>query len=384
MRIGIMGGTLDPVHRGHVEIALRVKQEMALDQVMLLPAGDPPHKGKTTPKADRLRMAELAASEHEGLFASDVEINREGTTFTVDTLTQLSEEQPETEWVYIVGADTLDVLDSWRNFVRIAGLCSFAAVGRPGNDNERIRRRADELKRLYGAKIFLMDFDGPDISSTEIRRCAAEGLDIRRFVPDSVAEYIREKGLYLCAYNEDKIVEKLRKHISKHRLEHTMGVAYTAKRLAERFGVDPCRAYLAGLLHDCAKGMEYDEMCTLVRESVPDADDTELGSKAVLHAPAGMVVARNKYGVRDAQILSAIRKHTLGAPDMSAMDALIYVADFIEPGRKSFPGLKKAREAAEEDIFRALRICAELSNDYVKGQGLSVHPRTQDMLSNIN
>jgi len=380
MRIGIMGGTLDPVHRGHIDIALRVKQELALDQVMLLPAGDPPHKGKTTPKADRMRMAEIAASAYEGFFASDIEINREGTTFTVDTLTQLTDTHPEVEWVYIVGADTLDVLDSWRNFVKIAGLCSFAAVGRPGNDTARIRRRADELARQYGAKINLMDFDGPDISSTEIRRCVAEGLDITHLVPECVAEYIREKGLYICAYNEEKIIEKLKKHISKHRLEHTMGVAYTARRLAEKYGVDPSRAYLAGLLHDCAKGMEYKDMCVLVRENVPDVDETEMDSRAVLHAPAGMVVARNKYGVRDPEILSAIRKHTLGAPEMSAMDALIYVADFIEPGRKSFPGLKKAREAAETDIFAALRICAELSNAYINEQGLEVHPRTQAML----
>lgn len=383
MRIGIMGGTLDPVHRGHVEIALKVMQEMKLDRVMLLPAGDPPHKGKTTPKADRMRMAEIAADEHEGLFASDIEIKREGTTFTVDTLTQLSLDQPEVEWVYIVGADTLDTLDSWRNFVKIATLCSFAAVGRPGNDAARIQHRAEELKRQYGAKIFLMDFDGPDISSTEIRRCVSEGLDISHLVPDGVAEYIRQNGLYLCLYNEEKILEKLRKHISKHRYEHTIGVADTAQRLAERFGVDPYRARLAGLLHDCAKGMEHKEMYSLVKENVPDVDESELDSRAVLHAPAGMVVARSKYGVRDRQILSAIRKHTLGDAEMSALDALIYVADFIEPGRKAFPGLKKAREAAETDIFKALRICAELSSAYIAEQGLEVHPRTQEMLDNI-
>lgn len=383
MKIGIMGGTLDPVHRGHVDIALKVMKEMALDRVMLLPAGDPPHKGKTTPKLDRMRMAQIAASEHPGFFASDVEISREGTTYTVDTLTQLTQAQPEVEWVYIVGADTLDVLDSWRSFVKVAGMCTFAAVGRPGNDAARIRHRADELARQYGAKIVLMDFDGPDISSTEIRRCVSEGLSVNHLVPDGVAAYIKEQGLYLCAYNEDKIIEKLRKHISKHRLEHTMGVAFTAKRLAERFGVDPARAYLAGLLHDCAKGMEYKDMCKLVKDSVPDADTSEMESRAVLHAPAGMVVARNKYGVRDPQILSAIRRHTLGGPDMTPMEALIYVADFIEPGRKPFPGLEKARKAAEEDIYAALRICAELSSEYVSQQGLPVHPRTQAMLDTI-
>lgn len=380
MRIGIMGGTLDPVHRGHVDIALQVMSAMQLDRVMLLPAGDPPHKSRTTEKADRLKMAEIAASEYEGLFVCDVEINRKGTTYTVDTLKELSRKQPDVTWIYIVGADTLNVLDTWREFPEVAKLCSFAAVRRPGCDESVCQVRAQELWEAYGARIALLDLDGPGISSTEIRRHVSAGMDILPLVPQGVADYIREKGLYLCDYTEEQLLEKLRKAISPKRFEHTMGVAETATRLAGRFGVDPHRARLAALLHDCAKSMDFSDMRKLVAKHVSDADKSEMDSKSVLHAPAGMVVARREYGVRDPLILNAIRRHTVGGPVMTAMDALIYVADFIEPGRADFPGLSVAREAAETDIFKALRICAELTSEYVKERGQKLHPRTLELL----
>lgn len=382
MRIGIMGGTLDPVHRGHVDIALQVMSAMQLDRVMLLPAGDPPHKSRTTAKVDRLRMAEIAAEEHEGLFVCDAEINRKGTTYTVDTLMELSRRQPDVTWIYIVGADTLNVLDSWREFPKVAKLCSFAAVRRPGSDEELCRVRAQELWEKYGARIALLDLDGPGISSTEIRRHVSAGMDILPLVPGGVADYIREKGLYLCDFTEEQLLEKLRKAISPRRFEHTLGVAETAERLAERFGVERHRARLAALLHDCAKSMDHSEMRKLVAKHVSDADKSEMESKSVLHAPAGMVVARKEYGVRDPLILNAIRRHTIGGPVMTAMDALIYVADFIEPGRADFPGLSRAREAAETDIFKALCICAELTSEYVKERGQKLHPRTMELLKN--
>ena len=111
MRIGIMGGTLDPVHNGHLQIAQAVKDVCSLDGILLLPAGDPPHKQRQTGRFDRLKMAKLAAETQPGMTVSDVEVMREGTTFTVDTLTQLHEQQPGVEWVYIIGADTVRVLE---------------------------------------------------------------------------------------------------------------------------------------------------------------------------------------------------------------------------------------------------------------------------------
>ena len=373
-----MGGTLDPVHSGHVFVAHRARELLRLDRVMLLPAGDPPHKVPPTPKEDRMEMARIAASGCEGLFACAVEIDRGGVTYTVDTLGELTRANPDTEWFYLIGADTLDVLDSWRNFGEVAKLCTFAVNGRADEDVDMARVRAFE--EMYGAKFVILPFNGPDISSTDVRARVAEGRDISGLVPDAVERYIRDRGLYLCGKSREQILDILRSELKPGRFRHTLGVAETAMRLAPRCGVEPRRAELAGLLHDCAKSMPIEELRAMVRENVPDADAEELAAERVVHAPAGSVVAEKRFGVRDRSILSAIRKHTLGGAEMSALDALIYVADFIEPNRADFPGLSEARALAEKDIYLAARLCAQLTNEHVRREGGRSHPRTLAML----
>ena len=377
MQVGIMGGTLDPVHIGHIQVAQRARGYLNLDRVMLLPAGDPPHKIPPTSKEDRLEMARLAAQDCEGIFACGLEVLRPGVTYTVDTMRELIEANPSTQWFYLVGADTLDVLDSWRNFGEIARMCTFAVFGRGQEAASVVKMRA--LEAQYGARFAVLPFHGPDISSTQIRRCVAEGEDISDLVPGAVEEYIAQKGLYLCGMSREEIMDVLRGSLKPARYRHTLGVAETAKRLAPRCGVDPMRAELAGLLHDCAKYLSMEEMRDLASR-VPDVDAAELETVSVLHAPAGCAMAAQRFGVRDRAILSAIRKHTLGGPEMSAMDALIYTADFIEPNREVFPGLEEARALAEKDIFAGMRRCAELTNQHLEAQGRRPHPRSLAML----
>ncbi|MBP3651967.1 MAG: nicotinate-nucleotide adenylyltransferase [Clostridia bacterium] len=378
MRVGIMGGTLDPVHNGHIQVAKAALDQLGLDSVMLLPAGDPPHKSNPISKQDRLEMVRLAAGEVKGLFPSDIEINRKGTTYTVDTLRQLHRENPSVEWYYLIGADTLDVLDTWRSFKEVAKLCIFAVTGRADADASRAKAKA--LQDEYGAQFVLLNFSGPDISSSEVRKRVAEGLEIDTIVPTSVCKYIKDHGLYISNRSKDEILEHLRKNLKPARMKHTMGVAETAVRLAERFGIDPVRAEFAALLHDCAKYMPLEEMQSLVKKYIPDTDELELEAVSVLHAPAGAVYAAQEFGIRDPEILSAIRKHTLGDVSMSPLEALIYTADFIEPGREDFPGLAEARQLAETDIYRAMCKCAQLTNEHVKSQGRRPHPRSLAML----
>ena len=384
MKIGILGGTLDPVHNGHIEIATAAMAALGLERVALMPSGDPPHKNRATGKWDRLRMAELAAEAHPGLYASDREIRREGTTYTVDTLSALAVEQPDVEWTYILGADALNKLDTWKEFPRIARLCSFAAVSRPGCDEDLARLRARAISSCYHTRVDLLPVSGPPLSSTTVRKRVAEGLPVDECVPVAVADYIRQKGLYLCKYSEEQIMEHLKGMLTYHRFTHTLGVADTAQRLATNCGVDPLRARLAGLLHDCAKSMPLEEMREMVVNNLDDLDVEELETRAILHAPAGMVMARDVFGVRDPSILSAIRKHTVGDGEMSPMDALIYVSDFIEPGREPFPGLEKARKLAEKDIYKAMVCCTQLTAKHLKSQGKHVHPRSQALLDNYD
>ena len=378
MRVGIMGGTLDPVHNGHIQLAQAALADLKLDGVMLLPAGDPPHKDHTTSKADRLEMVRLAARDVKGIFPCAIEIQRCGTTFTVDTLRELRNNNPDTDWFYIIGADTLDVLDSWKSFDQVAKMCSFAVCGRA--DEAINRDRMKKLEQEYGASFVPVNFNGPDISSTDIRMRVSRGESIADLVPNSVGRYIMDRGLYLSALARNEILTRLQKNLKPGRFAHTLGVAETAVRLAERYGVVPAQAELAALLHDCAKYMPLNEMRALVIQHIPDTDPLELEAVSVLHAPAGAVVACQEYGVQNPHILSAIRKHTLGDAEMSALDALIYTADFIEPGRENFPGLAQARALAETDLYAAMCLCAELTNRHLETQGRHAHPRSLAML----
>lgn len=380
MKIGILGGTLNPIHNGHIEIALAAMAELGLDRVMLLPSGDPPYKRVRTDKQDRLAMAELAAQPYPNVFVSDLEVRREGTTYTVETLTALSVEYPDVRWTYIVGGDTLNKLDSWREFPRIARLCDFATICRPGTDKALTALRANAISACYGARVDILSVSGLEVSSTAIRRRVAEGQDVSHLVPTRIDAYIRTHGLYLCDYTEAQVLERLKGMLTERRYAHTLGVAGTAERLAPTCGVDPHRARLAGLLHDCAKSMPMEEMVAMVKANLADLDENELETRAVLHAPAGMIVARDMFGVRDERILSAIRKHTLGDAQMCPLDTLIYVADFIEPGRESFPGLQKARRLAEADLDQAALYCAQLTAKHLKSRGQKAHPRTQGMM----
>ena len=380
MRVGIMGGTLDPVHMGHIQIAETALREMKLDRIMLLPTGDPPHKAHPTPKADRWRMAQLAAETVTGMFACSVEIGRTGTTYTVDTLRDLHTFNPDTQWYYLIGADTLDVLDSWRSFDQVAKMCTFVVAGR--GDEPASAERMAYLADRYGARFEVLSVSGPEVSSSDIRSRTANGQDIRGLVPENVRMYIEDHGLYLCGYPIEQIMDMLRARLKPSRYRHTLGVAETARRLAAGCGVSPARAYLAGLLHDCAKYMDADAMRAMIRQSDIPTDDAEMAADSVLHAPVGALLARDTYGVRDPQILSAIRKHTIGDAEMSPMDALIYTADFIEPNRKPFAGLEDARALADVDIYAAMRRCAQLTCEYVRAGGAQPHPKTRKMIQN--
>lgn len=375
MRIGILGGAFDPIHMGHISAAEAAAKALDLESVLLLPSGEPPYKRCHAGRQDRMRMVELACEGKTGLAPCDAEIRRSGKTYTVDTLRELGNSHPEDDLIYIIGTDALRSLEKWKDIGEIGQWVRFAVIRRPGSDDMTDAQIA-ALVRRCGLNVQPLSISGMDVSSGAVRRRAAEGLSLDGLVPESVVEYIDKQGLYLCDYTEAEILERLRRTISVHRWHHTLGVADTAERLSARYGVNPKKARLAALLHDCAKSLPYGEMRRIVSENIPDADEAELNTEPVLHAPAGSVLAQRDYGVRDRDILQAIRRHTLGGDHMTSMDALIYVSDFIEPGRRTFPGLEQVRALAETDIFAAMRLSAKLSNDYLVSRGQQPHPKT--------
>lgn len=153
--------------------------------------------------------------------------------------------------------------------------------------------------------------------------------------------------------NIEQIKADLRQRLSARRFLHTEGVAASAKKLAEVYGVDPDRAELAGWIHDCAKELPLAEMQALISEKQIPIDDAVMRSRSLLHGPTGSIYAEKYYGISDAEIQSAVFYHTTGRPDMSLMEKIIFLADYIEPSR-DFPGVELIRELAFTDLTAAL------------------------------
>jgi len=196
MRLGIMGGTFDPVHRGHLAIARAALKEAGLDEVRFLPDGDPPHKTPGAPGEDRLRMVRLAVRGKPGLTVSDMELRRQGRTYTVDTLLQLKREEPGRELFYVVGSDTLFLFPTWRTAERVAGLCRMLVALRPGDGRAEVEAQRRAMHERYGLVSELLLETGPDISSSQVREAVRRGEDLGALVPPAVARHILRRGLY--------------------------------------------------------------------------------------------------------------------------------------------------------------------------------------------
>jgi len=198
-KIGISGGTFNPIHIGHLIIAETVRDKFGLDKVLFIPSGMPPHKnlGSVVCAEKRFDMVQRAVEGNPYFVASRIEIDRKGYTYTVDTMKKLREIYGnDTSLYYIIGADVLNDLLSWRSFEEVFKICEFIAVLRPGNDKKAFYNQMEYLKDTYGVKIHFIDAPLIEISSTEIRGRVKQGRSIKYLVPESVEEYIESNKLY--------------------------------------------------------------------------------------------------------------------------------------------------------------------------------------------
>ena len=199
-RLGVLGGSFNPVHNAHLAMARAAIEAFGLEQVLFLPTGNPPHKhAGLADKEHRLRMVELAVDGCPGFAVSDLEVRREGTIYTVDTLRILRERRPDASLWYIVGADTLLELHTWREIDAVFALCGFIVCARPGWQEEEVADCASRL-RERGAVIRWLYMPGMNISSTMIRRSLERGEKTAKdLVPPAVWRYLREHRLYYPA-----------------------------------------------------------------------------------------------------------------------------------------------------------------------------------------
>ncbi len=198
-RIGIMGGTFDPIHNGHLMLGEQAYREYDLDEVWYMPSGHPPHKKNhyVTEPAMRLAMTELALKDHAGLICSDFEISRSGNTYTAQTLKTLRETYPEHTFYFIIGADSLYEIENWYEPDQVMADTVILAARREYEDAKcSMNEQIAYLSARYGADIRLLHCKEMGISSAQLRRLVASGQSIEEYVPQKVMIYIGTHGLY--------------------------------------------------------------------------------------------------------------------------------------------------------------------------------------------
>lgn len=382
MRIALLGGTFDPIHNGHLELARAFARRLDLDKVVLMPTAVPPHKLKTSmaPPDKRLDMCRLAAGNDPLFEVSDLEISRGGASFTVDTLESLTAARPGTEWYLITGADMFLTLGSWWRFSDIARMATLCAAPRDTADAARLRDYAEELERK-GARCVVAEIPLMPVSSTVIRERIASGKPAGDWLPPAVAGYIAREGLYKDAQTmntmltDDQFVEIIRGRLTPRRFRHSLEVAKEARRLAGKYGADPSKAYTAGLLHDILKDTGGDAQLQILKDFDILQDDIEKQAEKLWHAHSGAVFIRYVLGVRDEDILAAVRYHTTARAGMSQLEKVLYLADFTSADR-DYPDVDEMRRQAEIGIVPAMEYALCYSIRDLVEQKKAIHPDT--------
>ncbi len=370
MRIAIFGGSFDPVHIEHIRLAKRAIEELALDKLLIMPAYAPPHKaGKLlSPHEDRMAACRLAFEGVESVEISDYERKQGGTSYTYLTCRHFKKEYPNAQLFWLVGTDMLRDFPTWKNPEEILSLATLAVCGRNENEDWAEREQADFCRR-FGKNFVYLSYNATDVSSTKIRVLAGAGMRLTDFTPPKVAEYIKEKGLYKIE-NADRALA-LEK---ESRRAHSIRVACLAAKRAVSLKIPERQAIAAALFHDCAKNVPLDSPY-LAGLTVPE----EWGKppESVVHQFTGAYLAERRFGVRDEDVLNAVRYHTSGRAGMSELEKLIFLADMLEEGR-SYEGVELLRSLfwQGDSLDGCLKKALQETLLFLEKKGAEVYPLT--------
>ena len=380
-RIGIYGGTFDPPHLGHIRAAQAAIDGLHLDRLLLIPASCSPDKSPSqTPDHHRLQMLQLAAGEK--MEVSDLELQRGGNSYTVDTLTQLRAMHPDEKLYLCMGSDAFCGLDGWKDpdgiFAR-AEICVFSRGGK--KESQKIRQQKEQLESR-GAVIRIMENDVTDISSSNLRRLLAFGCG-KEFLPEAVCAHILSNGLYNTKKNWKNLPMEVLEQVvisllNPNRVAHTLGCRDTAVELAHRWGVSETDAARAGILHDVTKALDGPLQLTLCEAYGKILSAFSRKYPKTLHAFTGSLMAEVVFG-ENREVVEAIRSHTTGKANMTTLQKIIYVADYMEPCR-DFPGVEKLRHLAFTDLDAALKLGLEMTLEHLARQGNEVSPESREAL----
>lgn len=336
-RIGMIGGSFDPIHLGHIRIIKEAISQLSLDKMLIIPTKNNPWKDKSIANdQQRIKMIEIAIQDIPQAQIDTIEIDfpNDEKNYTIDTIKILKEKYKNDELFYIVGMDQANQFDKWKKAKKISKLVQLIAFKRTGykiNDN---------LKKYH---FQLIDVEASNESSTSFKEGNISVVD------HDVLKYICNEGIYL-----ENLVKP---YMSKKRYNHTCSVAKLASEFAKNNGLDERKAYIAGMLHDVAKEMEKDKALVLMKKFYSEYVNKP---EPIYHQWLSAYIAKNTFLIDDEEILQAITNHTTASTDMSRLDMCVYCADKLDPLR----GYDSSKEIklCNEDIEKGF--CNELKNFY--------------------
>lgn len=351
-KILLFGGTFDPPHKGHRHLMDAALQQQRFDRVFLIPSYIPPHKDHRPSLSFASRKGLLLDrfGDIPGIEVLDIEQKREGKSYTVDTVTALQKQHPNDTFYFLIGSDMFLCFDRWYRADELLRKLILVVGSRETGDYPQLEAKKKQLEERFECKgIILCKMDAMVCASSTLR-AAGDGM-------------------------AERVLEFMDQEMDLKRVRHTMQVADYARALAPKFGIDPEKAYLAGLLHDCTKCYPAEWHLAFAKEQGIVLSDEDRACPQILHQYTAPLFARKEWGCRDEEILSAIACHTTGKPGMNALEMLIFFADACEPGR-DYPRVAELRALGEQDLKKGTLALLEHTVSYLNSKKQFLHPQT--------
>ena len=343
----IFGGGFDPVHLGHINMALAAKQALK-GEIIFVPAKVAVWKEESISQEHKLNMLRLAIAKYDGFSIDTYELDQKEQPRSYQTVRYFKNKYPKDKLYFLIGQDQVNAFHEWANPDEIAENTQIVYYKRPKYVANQTNVDKFKMMALEGPEI--------DVSSSDIRSLKSLAIS------EEVLKYIEDNSLYFIA--------KVKPFIDEKRFNHSLSVAHLALRTAKIHQLDYQKAYIAGLLHDIAKGIDRNERLVLMKEYYPDYLD--IGTFAY-HQFLGEMIAKRDFDIQDQDILNAIKYHATGRKDMSWLEKLIYASDKIDPlrGYDSTSLIK----AIEEDLNSGFVTILKANYEYLKISHLSIDNR---------
>lgn len=382
-RIGIYGGTYNPPHVGHMRAAAHAIEALKLDRLLLIPNNIAPHKQMPEDAAtaqQRMDMLRMSAKGLEKTEILDLELQRDGKSYTSDTVTQIRKIYPEGELFLLMGTDMFLNFLTWHEYRTISDQVTLAVFYRgERGEQEAVCRQQERLEEM-GIRVVRICNPVTAISSTDLRRMLIFGCADPYLCP-GVGDYIRAQGLYDTGRDYknlpmEALEETVVKLLKENRVAHVLGCRDTAVELARQYGENEEDAARAGLLHDITKALDGPLQLTLCSEYDILLSKFSQENPKTLHALTGSLVAEQVFGENQA-VVTAIRYHTTGRPAMSRLEKILYLADYIEVNRK-FPGVDRLRAAAHRSLDEGMLMGLEMTLSQLREQKRQISQNSID------